>query len=169
MIKEKFLNEKWRVYTAIDGNPCNEEKRVGYCWSELHRGYLTAKLLKEHQCCEKNCKHFQKYEQSQYWKQKEKHKEIKKQAKAKAKQEKQTTEQILKQIRELTEDDDNFYAVGIERDKNGYIIRYISFDYLYMSEYIRKFKIAFGINVYLREIKTTYENKLYILKLNKLI
>ena len=57
----------------------------------------------------------------------------------------------------------------IFKDKNGYIIRYISFDYLYMSEYIRKFKIAFGINVYLREIKTTYENKLYILELNKLI
>ena len=74
MIKEKVLGKKWRAYTTIDGNACKEEQRIGYCWSEIHRGYLTVRLMKEHQCCERNCRHFQKYEDAQYWKQKEKRK-----------------------------------------------------------------------------------------------
>lgn len=51
--------------------PYNEKKLVGYCCSNLHRGFLTEKLYKEHNCgdsCGNNlCKRFVKCENGSMW------------------------------------------------------------------------------------------------------
>lgn len=45
----------------MDGYPHRNEEKVGYCWSDLHKGYLTMDLLRRHDCLEKNCKYLQMY------------------------------------------------------------------------------------------------------------
>lgn len=168
MIKDKVLGKKWRVYTTIDGNACNEGQRIGYCWSEIHRGYLTKNLIKEHQCIEKKCKHFQKYENADYWKQKEKRKAEKKKAKDKEKQIKQTKEDLLVKIRELSASDNNFFPISVEKEKNYYVIRFVRFEYVDIYKYKTALKSLTLTPFTFYEIKTNYENKLNILRHNNL-
>lgn len=162
---EKLTDKKWHPYTTIDRNPCNENQRVGYCWNEIHRGYLTKNLMKEHQCIERKCRHFQKYENSPYWKEKEAKKEKKKIKKENLKKIENDKKKIFNKIREITAEDEIFHAIGIEKNKNIYIIRYIKFDYINIASYIKKFKDATGHNFYLQEIKTNYEKKKEILNI----
>jgi hypothetical protein len=161
---EKLMDRKWHPYTTIDRNPCNEGQRVGYCWNEIHRGYLTKNLMKEHQCIEKKCRHFQKYENSPYWKEKEARREKKKKRKEILKKNENDKNRILNKIREITIEDENFHAISVEKDKNIYVVRYIRFDFVNTASYVKMFKEIFGCNFYLKEIKTNYEKKKEILK-----
>ena len=43
-----------------------EEQIVGYCHYELHKGYVSSKLIKIHNCALKECPFLQRYEPS-YW------------------------------------------------------------------------------------------------------
>jgi len=54
---------------------------VGFCWYKKHKGFLTLKLMKEHQCPQKECHYFQKFEDSPHWKKKKKNKQRKKERK----------------------------------------------------------------------------------------
>ena len=42
-----------------------------------YRGYLNVKLMKEHECLEKQCKYLQNYTQNPYWENLEREKEEK--------------------------------------------------------------------------------------------
>lgn len=64
---------------------------VGCCHNRLHPGKLTQKLMEEHECLRKNCRYFEKYEGSCYWRAKT--------ASAKA----QRKAKELKKLRETTE------------------------------------------------------------------
>lgn len=44
-----------------------DEKKVGFCHNPKHKGYLTVKTLKEHECLKKQCFYFQKFEERAYW------------------------------------------------------------------------------------------------------
>ncbi len=166
--KQRQNHEKWRSYTTIDGNLCNPEQRVGYCWSETHRGYLTLPLMTQHECVEKQCKHFQKYEQHSYWKGKDKKKEQKQRHKAQEKAQEKQLQDMLRIIRALTEDDQDFFAISVEKGKDlykhQYIVRFIKFAWIDISYYVKLFRDRCGVSVYLREIPQTYENKLKILQ-----
>ena len=164
LIQKKVAGEKWRVYTTIDGNRCSPTQRVGYCWSETHRGYLTLPLMREHECIEKGCKHFQKYEQAPYWKEKEKNKAAKKEARALAKHQETQEQRILELIREETKDDPDFYAISAARDGYRYIVRFVRFAWLDIDDYVQRMKAVCGVPIYLQEIKNTYEHKLRILE-----
>lgn len=45
---------------------------IGYCYSDLHKGYIRYAAYKEHGC--KGCKNFKKFEECEIWKQLEKEK-----------------------------------------------------------------------------------------------
>ena len=45
----------------MDGYPHNNEEKVGYCWLEEHKGFLTLDLIERHHCLDKKCKHLQMY------------------------------------------------------------------------------------------------------------
>ena len=60
---ENILSNKRTRYN-IDGTKSDETKRVGFCTNTIHKGYLTKRLMDEHQCLEKNCKCFIKYEKN---------------------------------------------------------------------------------------------------------
>ena len=57
------------------------KKPCGYCWMIGHRGYLTVQLMKEHQCLQKRCPHFQLYKEHSYWEQLEREKQLKEERK----------------------------------------------------------------------------------------
>lgn len=54
---EKFgsLDTSEHNCVCIDGTVCGCGKCVGYCQFSGHRGFLTQKLRKEHNCIKKNC------------------------------------------------------------------------------------------------------------------
>lgn len=60
-------DESTRPYTFIDGKRRNCACAVGYCWSTLHRGYISEKQLKQHGCLNKHCPALQKFLHP-YWK-----------------------------------------------------------------------------------------------------
>ena len=62
-----------------------ESKIIGFCHCRLHKGYLNASILKEHECLRKNCFYLEKYEDRPFWVQREKAKENKLKSKEKMK------------------------------------------------------------------------------------
>lgn len=173
LLKKKINDEKWRIFTDIDGKKCQEEQRVGYCWSEMHRGYLTLPLMREHQCIEKGCKHFQKYEQAPHWRIKEKRRAQRKQTQAQEKEKQQKLQSILNTIRALTKEDQDFFAISVEEGtglyRHQYIVRFIKFGWVDINYYVKLLKQRCNVSIYLQEIKNTHENKMQILKAQKLI
>lgn len=52
-----------------------------YCTCQAHRGYLTTKAIKVHNCLGKQCPYLSKFPEHGYWEQRERKKELKKQYK----------------------------------------------------------------------------------------
>ena len=60
------------------GNQPKQAKAVAYCHSGEHQGYLSEKMLKAHGCLGKNCPYLEKYENTQFFKDRAKKKADKK-------------------------------------------------------------------------------------------
>lgn len=163
VVKQKLTGEKWRVYTTIDGNQCHPKQRVGYCWSETHRGYLTLPLMRAHECIEKGCKHFQKYEQAPYWKDKEVNKAKKKIRHSAQKQQEKQEDKILQKVRAFTKEDENFFAISVHKELHRYVVQYIRFEWVDIAFYARELSQVCGVQIYLKEIKNSYAMKQKIL------
>ena len=56
----------------------NKAKAVAYCHSGQHQGFLSEKMLKAHGCLGKNCPYLEKYENTQFFKDRAKKKADKK-------------------------------------------------------------------------------------------
>lgn len=59
-LRERFLTKSGMVKRFIDGN-YHTDQRVGYCWNDTHRGFLSKSLMKKHKCVEKGCTYLQIY------------------------------------------------------------------------------------------------------------
>ena len=62
-----YIDHAWR-----------NKKPLGYCHCRLHKGYLDCKLLKKHECLNKQCTFLEKYLEHPYWAQRDFQKQIKK-------------------------------------------------------------------------------------------
>lgn len=51
---------------CIDGITRRYKKCVGYCNNRIHKGFLTAKLYREHECFKRNCTFFDAKENHPY-------------------------------------------------------------------------------------------------------
>lgn len=60
-LNEKYVKKNKFLKRFMDGYPHNYEEKIGYCWNNTHKGYLTWDLLLRHQCLEKNCHYMQLY------------------------------------------------------------------------------------------------------------
>jgi hypothetical protein len=54
---------------------------VGWCNHRKHKGKLSVKQMKSHECLKKQCVFFVKNEKHQYWEYRDQHKQSKKKAK----------------------------------------------------------------------------------------
>lgn len=106
----------------------SERRIVGYCHCALHRGAITPKLLKCHDCVGKGCFYFEKVE-GQYWVDIENHKQEIKKSKDK-KREVQMNEQLWQDECQQFADElgYNVKVLSVKRteQRNRFVIFYIS-------------------------------------------
>lgn len=106
-----------RRYRLVSGAElCKEEKLIGYCWYKLHPGFLTAKIMKQHECLKKSCPFFEPFEEHPYLVRKRKIKE----RRAIAKERRLKCEQILNRFRELTAHKESFAVCRCEPQEGYY-------------------------------------------------
>ena len=74
---------------------------VGWCNHNAHRGKLSLRQMRNHNCRGKNCPFFKKNEEHPHWQQKAKAKESKKQAKREEKLSEALKSEILKALNNL--------------------------------------------------------------------
>lgn len=72
--RSEKLNKKYPEMTVfcVNHTRCRYKYCVGYCSNQLHRGYLSKRLLEEHKCLEKECRYLKKIHSNSYWRKKEK-------------------------------------------------------------------------------------------------
>lgn len=108
---------------------------VGWCKYNQHPGALTARILKEHRCLEKQCWHFQKNEEALYWKLREEEARKKEQKKLERQVQKAKENEEAERLRILREtwqshlDDmeSDMYIVRIARETpSSFRIFYVS-------------------------------------------
>lgn len=128
------------VKARLLGNQCvilPQTRIVGCCHNLLHPGKLTKRLMTQHDCLEKNCRHFEKYEDAGYWKECDRKKEQKqtaRQLQRMKRAQEAATEAVLQNLTELFQSyiDDAGYAMQIVRVDTERTNRYRVF---YVSEY----------------------------------
>lgn len=64
-----FIEEKNNLVQGLYGSQIEQCKACGYC--KRHHCYLTVKMLKQHECLNKQCTHLVKNEEHKWWKQRE--------------------------------------------------------------------------------------------------
>lgn len=136
--------EKKRHYKNINGTKSEETKRVGFCTSPLHPGYLSKRLMEEHQCIEKECPRFIKYEKSPYWTRKRVLKERRVEGKKAKKEAEARINSILTMARELTKDFQDFAILGIQYNDDEMEIRYVSIPHVDMRPMTAAIREEFG-------------------------
>lgn len=52
---------------GLYGSSVSRARAVGYC--RLHKGVLTVRTLKKHDCLRKQCRHLEKYTEHDFWRQ----------------------------------------------------------------------------------------------------
>ena len=155
---------------TISGDQSLNTKCVGFCWSKLHRGFLTKKQMIQHQCLEKNCKSFYKLQDAPYWIQKEATAQKRKQGKRLKKQIAEDEARFLEEIRDLTIHDFNFYPVAVDFKNDTYETRIITFGQVNYSHYLSLFtEAAEGKKIHFTNIKANNDRKKRIIETNNIV
>lgn len=79
--KEKITKNALGLYENSNGWMKGQPKKqtaVGYCHNKKHKGYLSANMIRQHECLGKQCAFFEKYADKPYWEEREKKKKMKK-------------------------------------------------------------------------------------------
>lgn len=127
LISVRLLGNRWIEITNV--------KIVGYCHNLIHPGKLTRKIMEEHDCLGKNCKFFEKNNESTYWVAEENRKREKEQRKQIQRAEKEAAQKLEDELAELKDlfqsyADDAGYAmliVRLEKERtNRYKVFYVS-------------------------------------------
>ena len=128
------------VKVRLLGNQCvilPQSRIVGCCHNLLHPGKLTKRLMTQHDCLGKNCRHFEKYEEADYWRERDRkqaQKRASRQLRHMKKVQEAATEAMLQNLTELFQSyiDDAGYSMQIVRMDKEQNNRYRVF---YVSEY----------------------------------
>lgn len=97
--RDKSSNKQKRIYKMVDGSQmCSEKRRLGYCWCDAHYGFLSKRLLDEHECLKKRCPFLEKFKSHGFWINREMVTEKRERKKIIASEQ----EKILERFRELT-------------------------------------------------------------------
>ena len=108
----KVQHEYYQDQNGFMKGQTKKNRAVGFCHSSKHRGFLSVKNMKRHDCIGKQCPMFEKYENAPYWQEKRRRKADKKATKEK--QDKQ-----LENFAEVVKRNINrpIYGTLIETDK----------------------------------------------------
>lgn len=156
---EKILDKNYKNYTTVNGGKCTVGQRVGYCWLDKHRGYITKQILEEHKCIEKNCSFFQKYEDAPYWKEKEKRKKLRQERKQKEKEKQNAEEKLLNLFRNKTQHIEDFAITSVVKEGNVFKVSYVSLYYVNLNYELQQIRQETKNKIFLREIKGSKSEK----------
>jgi hypothetical protein len=155
---------KIKTYKNINGTISDVEKRVGFCRHRIHLGYLTKRLMEEHECIEKKCPFFIKYEKNAYWIKKDALKQERTEGKKLKKQEVKELNKIMKFAKEFTRDYLEFALLAIYRNVEGNLeIRYVSINKVDLNPLITCIYDIFEEEVKMVAVKNTVEMKVKLI------
>ena len=153
-----------RRYRLIDGNILPEESRlIGYCWHNLHRGFLTQGLLKAHECLEKQCPFLERFPDKHFWVRK---KEIK-DNRNKAKNNKALERLILERFRELTADFDGFAVCVVEFKDDIFWVRCVKTQTVFIKEIKDQISKEFNVPLKVFYVQNEFEVRAELIRIIK--
>ncbi|MCL1912243.1 MAG: hypothetical protein FWG13_08560, partial [Leptospirales bacterium] len=131
-----MMDQSEKLVKTIHGHRCKQSKAVGFCYNINHKGYVTKRLLKEHECLEKQCFLLEKLGHD-YWRQMEADKK-QRQARYKAAQQKKSRDaERNDEIRAFFEPYEQIYITSIQEINYGLKIAYIYDGYTAFSAAIK--------------------------------
>lgn len=141
----------------------SKSKIVGCCHSKLHPGKLTKALMDEHDCINKECVYFEKYEDSPYWTERRRIKAERKRNKQKKKEleaSKYGEEAAMEKLRDI------FQTVSDETCSDMLIVRVKKEAYIFEIYYVSDNPFADGNRFpdFLAELKKQYPKNRLILR-----
>lgn len=122
------------AYAKVDTNSL-----VGYCHNEAHKGFLTVTIMNEHDCINKECFYFEKFEDYPFWRKKQRKEKQEKLRKIKAARRKENARLAKEKLKrenalmvsraeELIDkyNYNNIEIISIHTDKTSGVIFFIS-------------------------------------------
>ena len=148
---------KERKYRMINGAPlCAQTRLVGYCWCVLHPGYLHKQLMDEHQCVERKCEFFEKFQDSEYWKRKTKIKEDRISGKLEKKRIDQTCNIIYSELESIFANNDNIAILRVEHSHNVYVAWFATIGFDGTSNIVQNIATKYNVQIKIMYIQNTY-------------
>lgn len=147
-------------FKSILNNPIKTQEKIGYCHFEGHPGYLTKKLMQEHNCLQKNCKHYEANLNTNYWQKKLAQKNARNLEKELKQMIKEQEDEILKTLRKITSFNELFFIISVEKKDDFFEVRFIKFGYVDYNHYLNRFTEETGERFKLKEISTSFTKKL---------
>lgn len=150
---------KQRFYRMVDGGClCNPENRIGYCWSISHPGFLSKRLVKEHQCVEKNCVNLERFERP-FW-----DNIVKPKTTNKSKKKTNFEKKILNLFRAFTVDIEEFAVCSVYREKDCWVVQYIALDSVDLYMPLMRLRKYIRAKIRLKPIKAPYKKRKEIIE-----
>jgi hypothetical protein len=150
----------------IDGALAKADNIVGYCNNATHWGWLSKRLMKEHQCLEKECPYFEKTNAG-YWEKIEKEKALKaekRKAKALEKQRKAERDDFIRFVFEGYED---IFVTAIKEIRGGIMITYIFDKWVDLSAGRDVVRRQYGGKVVTKAVRSSEENRRLLIRSRK--
>ena len=142
----------------INGAPlCAPSRLVGSYWCELHPGYLHKHLMDEHQCVERQCEHFEKFKDSDYWQRKIKLKEDRQVGKSERKRVEQICKSIYQDLENLFVNSTNIAILNVEYDNGTYIARLVTIGFEGTSDIVKIVAKKHKVKIKIVYIQNTYQ------------
>ena len=154
-----------RIYRMINGAPlCAQSKLVGYCWCDIHPGYLHKHLIDEHQCIERHCEYFEKFKNSEYWQRKAKIKENRKAAKLEKKYIEQICQSINQDLKTIFANNSNIAFLNIEYANGVYVARFVTIGFEGTYDIVQSIAQKYKVKIKISYIQNTYKFRKELIK-----
>ena len=149
---------KERKYCMINGSPlCSPERQVGYCWCELHPGFLHKHLMDKHQCVDRHCEYFEKFKDSEYWKRKAKLKENRLAGKLEKKSVEQTCQLIYEDLENTFVNNSNIAILNVEYDNGNYVARFVTIGFEGTADIVKTVAKKHKVKIKMAYVQNTYQ------------
>ena len=140
--------------SSIDGSLLQSTKVVAYCNNATHWGWLSKRLMQNHDCLEKKCPYLEKANPS-YWADIERSRIKKENIRIQKMEKAARIESRDEYIRTVFKRYKEIYVTSIREEKGCLQIAYIYDKYVDLSDGIRLIRRKYQQPVYLKKVKST--------------
>lgn len=151
----RFLKKggiKLDTLKLFNRDECKASKIVGQCNSRLHPGPISISLLRSHGCLEKNCKHFEKRNET-YWKQRDQECVVFDKKAADIAQKQAVHEAKIAKIKRSFNENKHVYVTCLrEESSNVIFISYIYDKPVDVSKLIRHLETSYKIKLKIKAV-----------------